>query len=214
MPRIVCLSDTHGSHRDIEIPDGDVLIHAGDFCNYGTLGEVAEFAGWFERQPHPHKAVVAGNHDWPLEVSRAMAEEVLLGYSDNIHYLQDSGVEVLGLSVYGTPWQPAFNGWAFNLPRHGVELRRKMEQIPKGLDILVTHSAPYGTLDYPPPDREKSLGCERLAEALVTRRPRLHVFGHIHSGYGREEHSYGVSVNASLCDQDYRRGGLPWVVDL
>ena len=62
--RIVCISDTHGLHRKVAVPGGDLLIHAGDFMRTGTsLEEIADFNGWLGEQPHPHKIVVAGNHD-------------------------------------------------------------------------------------------------------------------------------------------------------
>lgn len=62
--RLVCISDTHGLQNNFKIPDGDVLIHAGDFCNTGIERDVHEFAKWLDRLPHRWKAVIAGNHDW------------------------------------------------------------------------------------------------------------------------------------------------------
>ncbi len=37
--RIVCISDTHSMHREIVVPDGDMLIHAGDLTMKGSAGE-------------------------------------------------------------------------------------------------------------------------------------------------------------------------------
>lgn len=116
MVRIVAVADTHLFHdARYAVPDGDVFVHAGDLCRRGDLDELAEAARWIAGLPHRYKLIVAGNHDWafarPAEAAQARA---LLG--DAI-YLEDSGVEVAGLRCWGSPWQPAFHDWAFNLPR-------------------------------------------------------------------------------------------------
>ena len=61
-------------------------------------------------------------------------------------YLQDERLEVMGLKVYGSPWQPRFSDSAFNLSR-GAELRAVWDKIPSDTDILVTHSPPLGVMD-------------------------------------------------------------------
>ena len=58
-----------------------------------------------------------------------------------VHYLEDSGVEIAGTRWWGSPWQPEFNSWAFNLPR-GEPLSEKWALIPDDVDVLVTHSPP------------------------------------------------------------------------
>ncbi|MGE0487941.1 MAG: metallophosphoesterase [Vulcanimicrobiota bacterium] len=73
-PRVVCLSDTHSLHEQVEVPEGDILLHAGDLCNHGTKGEVKAFDAWLGRQPHRHKLFIAGNHDWPFYKHRRYAE--------------------------------------------------------------------------------------------------------------------------------------------
>lgn len=195
--RLVCLSDTHNRHDDLDVPDGDVLLHAGDFTGRGTAAEVEAFGIFLAQLPHRHKVVVAGNHDFLFqqEPERARA---LLG---DVTYLQDSGTEVAGLSVWGSPWQPWFHDWAFNLPR-GSALAEKWALVPGGFDVLVTHGPPLGILDRTA--RGERVGCEELLRARARIRPRLHLFGHIHEAYGVQEEAGILSVNACNCDLGYR----------
>ena len=114
------LSDTHGLHRGIGIPNGDVLVHAGDFCSEGEAAEARSFGEFFRSLPHRHKVVIAGNHDRCLEADPGLGLEIFAG----CHYLLDSGVEIEGVTFWGSPWQPWFFDMAFNLER-GAELREK-----------------------------------------------------------------------------------------
>lgn len=211
MPRIVCLSDTHNFHDQIAVPDGDILIHAGDATGRGTIDEIVNFNRWFAALPHRHKIFVAGNHDWLFETSNRYARSLL---DASIHYLQDSSVEIEGLRFYGSPWQPRFFDWAFNLMR-GAELAEKWKLIPDDTDVLITHGPPNGILDAVPRQYFiENTGCEELRKKVEIFRPKLHVFGHIHCGYGREE-KFGVRfVNAANCDEEYNPTNAPIVVDL
>jgi Icc-related predicted phosphoesterase len=208
MPRIVLLSDTHNCNEQISVPDADILIHAGDATNRGQVDEIIAFNEWFSGLPHKHKIFVAGNHDWLFETRPKYAQSLL---AENIIYLQDSLIEIEGLKIYGSPWQPRFFDWAFNLNR-GDEIAEKWKLIPNEVDILITHGPPLGILDETPPG--DFAGCEELRKRVEEIRPQLHVFGHIHFGYGTEE-KFGVRfVNASNCDEDYLPTNLPIVVDL
>jgi predicted phosphohydrolase len=195
--RLVCLSDTHGLHDSLDVPDGDVLVHAGDCTRHGNEDEVRAFAAWLARLPHRDKVVIAGNHDWLFERKPEKARELL----GDVHYLLDEEVTLGGLRFFGAPWQPWFFDWAFNL-RRGPELAAAWARIPDGIDVLVTHGPPMGVLDEVAPGR--GVGCEELGKALERVRPRLHVFGHIHEGYGVARNGETLSVNACNCDVRYR----------
>ena len=126
-------------------------------------------------------------------------------------YLEDSGVDLLGLRWYGSPWQPRFFDWAFNADR-GAPLRQIWAQIPSGTDVLLTHGPPHGILDTTV--RGQSVGCEELTLAIQRVRPKLHVFGHIHECYGQLVRDGTHYVNASSCNLQYLPIHPPIVVDL
>jgi Icc-related predicted phosphoesterase len=212
------VSDTHGRHKRIEeVPDGDVLISAGDFTTRGiSRSEIKSFGAWMDKQPHKHKLVIAGNHDFMFERDPRLARNQLKGY--DLTYLQDDAVELDGVKFYGSPWQPEFCNWAFNLPR-GEALLEKWKQIPDDTDVLITHGPPYGILDEAPDfhnrDAMVNCGCNELAKEIFHRvRPKVHIFGHIHEGYG-EHSAEGVRfINASICTAEYQPTNLPIVFDL
>ena len=214
--KIVCLSDTHNCNQEITVPDGDILIHAGDATIRGTQTEVEDFLAWFSSLPHQHKVFVAGNHDWLFETDNRVARLLTANYK--IKYLEDSFTDIEGLKIYGSPWQPRFFDWAFNLNRGG-ELAEKWKLIPADIDILITHGPPNGILDEVPRKYWiENTGCEelrkRVEEISVLGRLKLHVFGHIHCGYGQTE-KFGVKfVNASNCDESYEPSQPPIVIEL
>ncbi len=182
--RIVAVADTHTFQNDLgAVPDGDVFVHAGDLCRGGRLDELRAAAAWLRALPHRHKIVVAGNHDWCFTREPEAAVAVL---GAGVTYLQDSGVVLDGVRFWGSPWQPAFNDWAFNLPRGGA-LAAKWALIPEGVDVLITHSPPHGIGD-DCGDAERR-GCEELLRAVLRVRPLLHLFGHIHQegGFWRQD---------------------------
>jgi predicted phosphodiesterase len=158
--KIISISDTHGLHPSMKIPDGDLLVHAGDLTRHGTLDDVREFNTFLGTLPHPHKIVIAGNHDFCFEDYRMDCEDALT----NCIYLQDQEVTIDGVRFYGSPWQPWFYDWAFNLDR-GPEIRAKWDLIPEGIDILITHGPPYGIGDLT--TRGDNAGCQDLLECLV-----------------------------------------------
>ena len=204
--RIVCLSDTHGFHEGLDVPDGDLLLHAGDATKHGSLEEVAAFNGFLGTLPHPHKVVIAGNHDWAFEKEPVLARDLIT----NACYLQDEEAVVAGVRIWGSPWQPWFYDWAFNLER-GPALVAKWDLIPTGTDVLLTHGPPLGHGDRTTSGNPE--GCADLLEAIRRVRPRLHVFGHIHEGYGQTREGDTLCVNASICTVAYRPTNPPVVID-
>jgi hypothetical protein len=201
--RIVAVADTHLFHDDLVIPDGDVFVHAGDLCRGGDLDELREAAAWIADLPHAHKVIVAGNHDWAFVHESAAARELLGGAT----YLQDSEALIEGLRFYGSPWQPAFHDWAFNLPR-GPALAAVWSKIPHGIDVLVTHSPPEGIGDRSPVGGRA--GCVDLRTRIAVVRPRLHLFGHIHQDGGLWERDGTVHANVTTWECER----APTVIDL
>jgi predicted phosphohydrolase len=205
--RLVCLSDLHSLNPVFPIPEGDVLVIAGDVCGYGTLAEIKAFDAFLGRLPHPHKLLIAGNHDWPF----ARVPEQAIALLRHATYLQDSGIDINGIKFWGSPWQPEFCNWAFNLPR-GAPLAKVWAKIPSDTDVLVTHGPPYGVLDQVPGGEH--VGCEELLKALPRVRPKVHIFGHIHEGYGVLEQDGTIFVNASTCNERYRPVNAPVIINL
>lgn len=202
--RIVVMSDTHDRHRRLKVPAGDLLIHAGDFTIQAfSPALVYDFNEWLGSLPHRHKVVVPGNHEFALEEPRDRA------VITNAVLLVDSGTEVEGLRIWGSPVTPLYGG-AFGMSR-ASDRKRHWSRIPERLDILITHGPPFGILDEPGPGRHD--GCPELRDAVLEAKPRVHVFGHIHTGYGTLRTADTLFVNASLVGD---RGGLrePFVIDL
>ncbi|XP_074182611.1 metallophosphoesterase domain-containing protein 1 isoform X2 [Rhinolophus sinicus] len=182
--------------------------------------------------PYEYKIVIAGNHELTFDqefmadlikqdfyyfpsVSKLKPEnyENVQSLLTNCIYLQDSEVTVRGFRIYGSPWQPWFYGWGFNLPR-GQALLEKWNLIPEGVDILITHGPPLGFLDWVPKKMQR-VGCVELLNTVQRRvQPRLHVFGHIHEGYGVMADGTTTYVNASVCTVNYQPVNPPIVIDL
>jgi len=213
--RIVCISDTHQMHRNIEVPDGDVLIHAGDITGHGVERWVVDFNNWLGELPHKHKIVIAGNHDFIFENHPEHARSLIT----NATYLEDSGVEIEGFKFWGSPWSTEFGSWAFM----GNELRLadKYSKIPDDTNILITHGAPYGMMDEVARiwdrNEDKHVGSRALVRALQRLdHLRLHVFGHIHEAAGTwvNPQNGRTFVNAATCDLSYHPVNPPVVVEL
>ena len=204
--KIVCVSDTHGLHDRVRVPDGDVLVHAGDLTNHGEWEQLASFNRWLGDLPHRHKVVIAGNHDFCFEQDAERAASMIT----HGHYLFDTAVDIEGVKFYGSPWQPWFYDWAFNLQR-GEEIRAKWDLIPNETDVLITHGPPLGYGDRTV--RGDAVGCADLLDAVDRVRPGLHVFGHIHEAYGAFDRDETHFVNASVCTLQYAPTNPPVVFE-
>lgn len=209
MSASVILTDTT---RSSTYPDGDVLVFAGDMMTAGwDHFEIISFNKWLGTLPHPHKIVIAGNHDRLFETNPTYCQTLL----SNAIYLKNSGCEIGGLKFWGSPYTPAFCNWAFNLEPE--QLQAHWAQIPDNTDVLITHGPPYGVLDKAHP-RHDHLGDNTLLGVAQIVQPFLHVCGHIHGGHGQEV--YGnpdyptLCVNASLVNEAYAPVNKPIVVEL
>lgn len=209
---VVHISDTHGMHRNVTVPEGDILIHSGDFCADGRhTREVTEFNEWLGTLPHKHKIVIAGNHDTILQESPTLRH-----IFTNAIYLQDEDVVIEDLYIYGSPWTPKFGHWAFMLPRNELLLKFKWLDIPDCTDILVTHGPPAGFQDKVIMNSKfaENLGCEMLRTRVDQIKPLLHLFGHIHGGYGIHETDSTTFVNSAIMNEAYRPVNKPTVIKL
>jgi Icc-related predicted phosphoesterase len=208
--RIVIVSDTHGC-TGFDVPEGDVLVHCGDFTMYSKGEEIIAFDRGLAKRPHKYKIVIAGNHEAAFEESPALAQRLL---TDPI-YLEDSAIRIDGVKFYGSPWQPWFFDCAFNFAqgRKGREQARETwSRIPNDTDVLITHGPPYGLLDRT--GIREHAGCKDLLARVRTVKPALHAFGHIHTGFGHQRRGETLYVNAAICDSNYVPRQPARVVDL
>lgn len=210
--KIVLISDTHNQHRRVAVPDGDVLVHAGDITISGEKDVYADFIEWFSSQPHKTKVFIGGNHDFNLEGMHPTNYALSITDPRSIHYLFDSGVVIDGIKFYGSPWTPRFFDWAFMLDR-GDSIRSKWDLIHHDTDVLITHGPPAGILDRPFGKRA-GVGCQDLADAVFRIKPKVHVFGHIHGDYGVKSFNGTTFVNASVVDETYFVCNDPVVVEV
>lgn len=214
--KIVCISDTHNFHDRLEVPEGDMLIHAGDFTLAGSLSEVLDFNDWLGTLSHKHKIIIAGNHD------TCFGENKMLGFKmiTNGTYLLNSGVDIEGIKIWGSPLTPTFKGMrgglTFHADRDGKAMKRTWQGIPKNLDILITHGAPFRVLDYvvSGSDAGKNVGDAVLAEKVKQRKPKYHIFGHIHEGYGTVKVGRTKFINCSVVNELYNVVNKPIVINL
>jgi Icc-related predicted phosphoesterase len=205
--RVVAVADTHGLHDQVDVPPGDFFVHAGDLTREGTVGDIRGFDDWLETLPHRHKIVIAGNHDFAFEREAQAARAQLRSGV----YLQDEAVTLEGVRFYGSPWQPWFFDWAFNLPR-GEPLRKKWARIRADTDVLITHGPPQGHGGITQSGADA--GCEELLAAVERIEPAYHVFGHIHEAYGVTTNRATTFVNASVCTLAYTPTNAPVVFDI
>jgi Icc-related predicted phosphoesterase len=199
--KLVICSDTHELHSHLSWPEGDILVHAGDFTMIGRPDKIEEFGYWLRDSPFSAIVIIAGNHDILFQKKPEKAKK-LLSKHDKIHYLEDTECRINGISFYGTPWQPEFgSGWAFNVNAE-EELRKKWQNIPPDVQILITHGPPAGILDFTV-DRKHAGSTSLLAEIIQRIKPKLHIFGHIHEGHGICSITHTMFINASICDPNY-----------
>jgi Icc-related predicted phosphoesterase len=191
----------------VDVPDGDILIHAGDFTLFSeSMEAVADFNKWLGGLPHRHKIVVPGNHESFLEEDASRRSML-----DNANVLINEGIEIEGLRLWGSPVTPMYGG-AFGLS--SAKYRRRLyAQIPQDIDVLISHGPPFGILDADPASGLHQ-GCHELLDAVTRVRPKLHVFGHIHTASGVFRTEQTTFVNASRLGLGHDLDEGPFVFEM
>lgn len=222
--RIIAISDTHSFHHDVFLPEyqeGDILVHAGDITHKGELSILTNFSQWLHSLPYEKILVVAGNHDWCFVHQYHNSKNILERDEGKVIYLQDDVVEIGGLKFYGSPYQPTFHNWAFNLDRGDI-IERKWSIIPDDVDILITHGPAKGhvggILRTVMSGRQmiEDLGCQDLMDRIVDINPIYHICGHIHDGYGSFTSDLCDTrfINASICTESYKPANSPFILPI
>jgi Icc-related predicted phosphoesterase len=204
--QITTISDTHSLHHQIQLPGGDVLIHAGDVCNRGSEREAIDFMNWFSNQKYTYKIFIAGNHDFYFENVQENTIKALL--PEAVFYLNDSGITIEGISFWGSPITPEFHNMAFNRKR-GIDIAKHWDLIPPKTDVLITHGPAYGILDKT--FQNLYVGCTNLLTKIEEIKPQYHIFGHIHEGFGLIERDETTFINTSSVDFHYKMRTTPFI---
>jgi len=218
--KITFFSDTHNKHGFHPLTnydhflESDMAIFCGDMSGRGYKHEIMNFVEWYKKMPVKHKLFIAGNHDFYWEQHSKEEKEELLKDTDLI-YLEDSNVVIEGLKIHGSPITPYFHNWAFN--RFPEDIEKHWDLIPSDTDILVTHGPPFGFLDlvnnvY---NNNKRCGCPYLVKQIFERiKPKIHAFGHIHSGFGVVEKDGIKFINSAVLNDDYQLVNDPITIEL
>lgn len=199
------MSDLHGTlPPSKDLPKCDLVLIGGDITRgHGPLDQSVwlhkEFKPWLTNLQTNKIIGVAGNHDFIWEKSPHLVPSMPWTY------LQDSETEFKEWKIYGTPWQPRFYDWAFNMDE--PNLKKRWDLIPDDTDILVLHGPPKGFGDWVERDKTHT-GSPSLTEKIKEIKPKLVIYGHIHPGYGVYELPGITMVNASILDDRYK-----WVND-
>jgi len=207
--KFVTIADTHSKHKDLTLPLGDVLIHAGDVSMKGDKTEITNFLSWMDSQNFEFKILIAGNHDFYFE--RESEEQIRKHLPDSIIYLKDSGTVINNYKIWGSPVTPWFFDWAFNRHR-GDPINRHWELIPTNTDILITHGPMFRTLDRN--NQGQHIGCKDLFNRIQEVKPKVHVCGHIHESYGTINKTGTKFINASVLNEHYELINSPIVFEL
>ena len=207
--KFVAISDTHCRHNNLKLPKGDVLLHGGDICYKGNKEEVVDFLRWFDKQEYAYKIFIAGNHDFYLEKTKPAEIKKLI--PESIIYLNDSGIVIEGINIWGSPVTPWFYNWAFNRHR-GEEILKHWDLIPANTNLLMTHGPVLGIHDMV--INGEHVGCRDLLEKVKTIKPKFHVCGHIHEGAGVEQKSGTKFINACVLNESYELVNKPIVFEL
>lgn len=201
------------------MPDGDILIHAGDWTHRGEEKLTIEFLQWFNSQTkYKHRVFVAGNHDFYPERHSDSFKTLVRTAAPDCVYLEDESVILEGYKIHGSPVSPEFCDWAFNRFR-GADIQKHWDMIPSDTEVLITHGPILGygdTLSAHGSEPGKQIGCANLLNTIDARLKelKLHVSGHIHEGAGVYSHGNIIVVNASVLDERYRLRHQPRVVTL
>lgn len=202
MLTVVCISDTHGKHRSLDLSThpGDVLVFAGDWTRGRDLGfsETEDFLQWLSEQPYKHKICIAGNHDVQVEAQQNYFKIIILPSYPDVIYLQDSSITIDGINFYGSPYSNEFFNWAFM--EDELALAKRWQQIPDNTDVLITHGPAYGSHDLVKCSYEKDphVGSQSLThrKRALQHTLKSHISGHIHEAYGT---SKGSCLNVCPC---------------
>jgi Icc-related predicted phosphoesterase len=187
--KIVFASDTHSQNliTKWEWPDGDILIHAGDFTARGSIESIKKVGRELNSLPYRYKILVPGNHD------RLEGDPGAWRYLQGSILLRDESININGWWIHGMSW----NRYKPNMfPTQIFSLQELTDMIPSYTNLLITHIPPYMIMDRSHDDVH--LGSTSLLARAGLVKPSYHVFGHAHRDYGVKVWGDTTFINASL----------------
>jgi Icc-related predicted phosphoesterase len=207
--KIVAFSDLHWRLTELTtLPKCYILIYAGDWCYGDSVRTTMDFAYKLRGFDAKYKIVIAGNHDILAENNPSLVKNI---FNENgVIYLQDSGITIDGINFWGSPWTPEFNNWAFM--KEDRLLKYQWDKIPRGTDVLITHGPPFSILDKV--NGYTSVGSETLESSVLSKKPKIHIFGHIHEGYGKQSSKHTDFYNVSIVNEKYELVNKPVEIEL
>lgn len=206
--KLVIISDTHSQLSQVKVPDGDILIHCGDWTYLGEQQEIIKFGRDIRKLPHKHKILIPGNHDLTFDPRHPKFHADRLKWlkpDDRTQVVINSTVEVEGLKIFCTSLIPKIGEWAFGYPEM---CKKALYDTIEKVDIVISHGPPLGIMD------EANYGCPVLLDLVERVKPRFHFFGHCHAGYGKVSTYDTLFINASVCDRAYKPTQKPTVIDI
>ena len=180
-----------------DLPDADIVVHSGDFTMNGSEQEAIDFLNWFCDLDYPHKIFICGNHDECLYGAN------IDGLDGNVHYLCNSGIELYGIKFYGVP--------KFMSDCITKQQSLNYAQIPINADVLITHTPPFGILDF---DDNINYGSDELLSRIEVVKPRMHLFGHIHAQHGMKVLNGITFSNGAVMNADYSSLASPNIIEI
>lgn len=218
--KIIHMSNTHNhlvrNSSTNFLPEGDILIHSGGFTVDGTLEEFSQFDAWLSsvRDIYHYRIIVAGLND--VKLSGNDWDFVRENLPNATHVLCHSEAVVLGIRIYGIPWHWAHEPNYSIKPGAPSSTSGRFNDIPDGIDVLVTHGPAFGKLDvldsgFSPSSKESKserlhTGSRELEDAIRHVRPGLHLHGLCAASRGMlSPHGYSpLTLNSCMCDPTAR----------
>lgn len=206
------ISDTHSCWERLKIPKCDIFIHAGDIGIHDEK-DMFNFINWMNNIPSKHNILVAGNHDKLIAEKEELFRHTCNSGSTKNHYLNNECVIINDILFYGSPITPEFNNWWF-MKNRGKEIKKEWNKIPKNTHVLITHGPRYGVMDASNATLFNSIGCEELGKKIDEIKPKYHIFGHLHGGYGKKVKKGTRYYNVSVVDEAYQVVNKPTIINL
>jgi Icc-related predicted phosphoesterase len=207
--KIIAISDVHCRWNKVKIEECDLLISAGDYSFRGEPDVVKDFHKWLDKQPAKHIISVQGNHEKYVESNFEFSRQIALEACPRVHFIDEGLVEIEGLKIWCSAITPWFHNWAWN--RYpGDEIQHHWDKIISA-DVVVTHGPCYGILDQV---NGRNAGCPQLLEKILEIKPKVHICGHIHPGYGSLVRDGIRFFNAAICNDDYKAVNPATIIEI